>query len=296
MNQIKIKIAINSLTFLTYIYYLEISVNPIHKINMSLGFIAKCPEGLVLAAESRVTITANTPYGIVHNNFDNAKKLLAFSGVHKFIGVITYGLGSLSFRTAQSFMPEFESTLPGERVSVMDFADRMANFFMEQWNNEKLPDPSTYKGAPMVFLVAGFNDGDAYGIICEFNIPFEPHAKLVKDVKAFGVNWGGQKEIVDRIIQGYDARILIEIQKELKFDDKVMMTIQERLIPLQLQIPIQIMALQDCVDLANFVMRTTIKGQELTLGVRGCGGNIDVAVITRTEGISFIKKKELQIR
>jgi len=78
--------------------------------------------------------------------------------------------------------------------------------------------------------------------------------------------------LVDRLIKGYDDRILSVIQQELALDQAKMTGIVEKLIPFQLQIPIQIMALQDCVNLANYILKTTIRGQELTIGVRGCGG------------------------
>lgn len=263
---------------------------------MSLGIIVKCPEGLVLAAESRVTINANTPAGKIHNNFDNAKKLLGFNGPHKHIGVITYGLGSLQLRTAQSFMPEFESSLPDERLTVVQFADHLGNFFMEQWKNEGMPEAKTWKESPMIFMVAGFDEGEPYGKVCELNIPHSSKPVIIRDTKDFGVNWGGQREIVDRLVKGYDNRVLNVVQKKLGLNAKQMAELNRELAPLQMQIPVQIMALQDCIDLANFIMRTTISGQELSIGVRGCGGNVDVAVITRTEGINMIKEKELQAK
>jgi hypothetical protein len=235
---------------------------------MSLGIIVKCPEGLVLAAESRVTINAKTPAGQVHNNFDNAKKLLGFNGPHKHIGVITYGLGSLQLRTAQSFMPEFESSLPEQRLSVIDFAKKLGTFFMEQWKNEGLPEARLWKESPMIFLVAGFDEDEPYGKVCELNIPHNPEPKIIKDTKDFGVNWGGQREIVDRLVKGYDNRILEVIQKKLGLTPEQMIEINQELAPLQMQIPVQIMALQDSIDLANFIMKTTISGQELSIGVR----------------------------
>ena len=40
---------------------------------MSLGIVIKGPEGLVLAAESRVTFTSPVPgIGVVQTNYDNA--------------------------------------------------------------------------------------------------------------------------------------------------------------------------------------------------------------------------------
>ena len=47
-------------------------------ISMSLGIVVEGPEGIVLAAESRVTLTAQTPTGPLYVNFDNATKVLAF--------------------------------------------------------------------------------------------------------------------------------------------------------------------------------------------------------------------------
>lgn len=53
------------------------------------------------------------------------------------------------------------------------------------------------------------------------------------------------------------------------------------------------MPLQDCVNLAIFFIRTTIDAQNLSVGVRGVGGPIDVAVITASEGIQFIQRKQI---
>ena len=47
------------------------------------------------------------------------------------------------------------------------------------------------------------------------------------------------------------------------------------------------------VDLAIFMIRTTIEAQRLTVGLRGTGGPIDVAVITRG-GMRFVQKKEIK--
>jgi hypothetical protein len=61
-------------------------------------------------------------------------------------------------------------------------------------------------------------------------------------------------------------------------------------------LPIDVMALQDYIDLATFFIRTTISGQRLTVGIRGCGGPIDVAAITRNNGLQFILKKGPKVK
>jgi hypothetical protein len=51
--------------------------------------------------------------------------------------------------------------------------------------------------------------------------------------------------------------------------------------------------LQDCVELATFLIRTTIIAQGLSVDLRGVGGPIDVAIITRTEGLQYIQQKNV---
>ena len=79
---------------------------------MSLGIAFKGPEGIVLAADSRVTLNAQgqNPQGqvfILPSTFDNATKLLKIKNEnYKFVGAITYGAGSIgtvqAARTAQA--------------------------------------------------------------------------------------------------------------------------------------------------------------------------------------------------
>ncbi len=62
---------------------------------------------------------------------------------------------------------------------------------------------------------------------------------------------------------------------------------------LQAPVPIAFLPLQDCVDFAIFLIRTTIIMQHWIVGVRGVGGAIDVAVITQADGFKEIQKKKI---
>jgi len=260
---------------------------------MSLGMVVKGPEGLVLAAESRVTLTATPPQGpAIQVNFDNATKLLSFADVHSYVGAVTYGLAAIGLRTAYSFMPEFEANLPNNRLSIGDFARRLSEFFIGQWQTAM---PQEYQGPNMTFVVAGFNEGEPYGRVFVFDIPGNPNAvEHHSGPNEFGITWGGQRQFVDRLISGYDGMLIPVLAQELNLQPPQVQQMVQVLQRLQMQIPLQAMPLQDCVDLAVFFLRTTIYAQRLTVGIRGCGGAIDVAVITRREGIKFIQKKEIR--
>ena len=117
---------------------------------------------MVLAAESRVTLTLQKPGTpeVIHNTFDNATKLFSFNKPHDHIGVVTYGQAAIGQRTAHSFIPEFEATLAGRLNSVLDYANSISDFFLQQWRNV-MPDP--YIGPDMTFIVGGFNNGEHHG-------------------------------------------------------------------------------------------------------------------------------------
>jgi hypothetical protein len=259
---------------------------------MSLGIVIKGPEGLVLAAESRVTLTArqaNQPEMLV--NFDNATKLLSFNFPYSKIGVVTYGQAAIGLRSAHSFIPEFEAELKSKPLSVLEFSEKLSDFFIKQWNAVM---PKDFKGPGMVFVTTGFNEEEPYGRVYLSEIPRNPKpVEQNPNPGEFGLTWGGQGEFVNRLIMGFANTLPTIISKALKLNQTQIETMNEVIKPLQMQIPLQAMPLQDCIDLAIFFIRTTIDAQRLTVAVRGCGGPIDIAVITRGKDLIFVQRKKV---
>jgi hypothetical protein len=277
---------------------------------VSLGIVFKGAEGIVLAADSRVTLTSMLPTPVPNQQllipitFDNATKLLSVkSQTH--VGAVTFGAGSIGQmapRTAASFMPEFEDDLadkskgkPKGKLSVEEFATALGVFFNEQWTKAKMPNPPP-PGNEMVFLVGGYDVGAAYGRIFTVSVPNA--AKPVEfAANEFGATWGGQRELTDRLLQGFDPNLAGHIQDILKTPpgEKQRIDLEVALrTRLQLPIPWQFLPLQDCVDLCILLIRTTIQLQQWMVSIRGVGGAIDVATITRTDGFKAIQIKELR--
>jgi len=263
---------------------------------MSLGIVIKGPEGIVLAADSRVTLAPQMPDGTrVPVNFDNARKILNFQD-HKYVGAVTYGLAGIGSRTAYSLLPEFETKLPSDRLPVKDFADRLSDFFKARWSAAPPPpQPPNIPPQNITFVVAGYNKGEPYGEVYLIEIPNTPTPVQHHPSPSFGITWGGQREIVDRLIRGYDERAITIIQRVLSLNPNQLPPLLGNLGQLALNIPIAFLSLQDCIDLAIFFVRTTIEAQRLSMGIRAVGGKIDVAIITRKEeGFTFIQQKELR--
>jgi len=263
---------------------------------MSLGVVIKAPEGLVLGADSRVTLQAGLPGGppggpTILVNFDNATKLLIFSKPNTAVGAVTYGLAAIGLRTAHSYVPEFEAALPDDRLPVQEFAEHLSDFFLRQW---KAVMPTDYKGPNMTFVVGGFNRDEPYGRVLVIDIPKKPTpVEQHANPGEFGITWGGQREWVDRLIQGYDHRLLDIVSKTLGLNSDQRNAVMKALEPLSMGIPLQAMPLQDCVNLAIFFLRTTISGQNVSVGVRGVGGPIDIATITRAEDLKPVQRKQI---
>jgi hypothetical protein len=266
---------------------------------MSLGIAFKGPEGIVLAADSRVILQAEVTHGaekmVLPSAFDNATKLLQIAG-HKYVGAVTYGLGAIGQqepRTAHSFLLEFEDYLSKKKIDrfpIKDFAENLANFFKEQWNGRM---PSNYSGPDMVFLVGGFDAGEPYGKVFQVLIP----SNIVPteyNAGQFGITWGGQSEYTHRLIKGFDPQMPSLVQNFLKLSPEQTIELERHLEnALSSPIPYQFLPLQDSVNLSILLIRTTMEIQNWIVGVRGVGGAIDVATITRKDGFIAVQQKAI---
>jgi hypothetical protein len=284
---------------------------------VSLAVVFKGPEGLVLAADSRVTLMAGQPVpgGIqmLPVFFDNATKLLSLDS-YKHLGIVTYGQGTIGEeepRTAHSFLPELEqhlrkrpkptrrardgtatkSTRPG-RLTVKQIADGIGTFFRQQWRKAKMPAEAD----PMVFLVAGFDQGASYGRVFEVSVPDTPKpVELHAD--GFGISWGGITFYAERLLSGVAPRAIEIASDELGLTPAQANNLAARWkTELHLPIPYPLLPLQDCVDLATFLVKMTADVMTWTIGIQGVGGDIDVAAITRTEGFQPVQQKRVHPR
>ncbi|PYV67882.1 MAG: hypothetical protein DMG96_37985 [Acidobacteria bacterium] len=276
---------------------------------MSLAVAFKSAEGIVLAADSRVTLMGSLPIPsvpqpagaqllpqmVVPAMFDNATILLSVKS-QPHVGAITYGtaaIGQQAPRTVSSFLPEFE--IGNARLTVEQFATRLGDFFTRQWTSAGMPANPPME-QDIFFFVGGYDDAAAYGRLFQLHIPNAPQPQeIFPNPGEFGATWGGQREITDRLLVGFDPAVPNLVQDLLNIPanqrrPNLEQELKNRLIT---PIPWPFLPLQDCVDLSIFVVRTTITLQKWLVGIRGVGGAVDVATITRTEGFRAIQVKAI---
>jgi hypothetical protein len=126
---------------------------------------------------------------------------------------------------------------------------------LERWNE------GHQTGDPANFFIAGYDPGEAYGRLYSVIVPTQPEPKELV-ANTFGAQWGGQISVVNGLLG-------------------------------QAPIPWQLLPLQDCIDVAILAVRTTAEIQKFVTDLRGVGGPIDVAVITKIEGFHHVQSKSL---
>ena len=264
---------------------------------MSLAIIFKGTEGIVLAADSRVTLTVKHQLGpdsadtiLIPATYDNATKLLKIDG-HDYVAAVTFGAGAIGSpapRTAHSLLPELQVE---ERQSIREFSKSLSDFFVEQWTARM---PTDYIGDPMIFMVGGYDNGEPYGRVFQFAVPTapEPIEQLASD---FGIQYGGQQEIIARILNGCDEPLVDLLKNKLSLKEQDVNTWRADIAKTSAsKIPYQFLPLQDCIDLAILLIRTTSQLLDYQTGIRGVGGAIDVAIITRQGEFQYVQRKEIR--
>lgn len=259
---------------------------------MTLTISMKVPDGIVLAAESlqtmRGTITGKAEFGLkcpkcneeitisdltlppirIPAGFSlTANKLYEITKRNPSIGIATYGMSFLQGQTIESHVRAFEDKEVVGKETVKEVSEKLLKYFQDLLKKEtkisKLPD----EAVPVGFQVVGFNKDDIDGKVILVRTGKKPKIEP-QNVGKFGCTWGG------------DGRVVAKLWKE------------------DPNIPIPkpkygFMTLQDAIDYAVFLIRTTIEYQTFAAMIPLCGGDIDILTITYAKGLKWVQRKEL---
>ncbi len=107
-----------------------------------------------------------------------------------------------------------------------------------------------------------------------------------------GLTWGGEPEAINRLALGFSGRLPAVLEKALAFDRNRMESLMAELqSALSAPLVIPSMPIQDAIDLAEFLVETTIRFSRFTPGAATVGGPIEVAAITKHEGFRWVRRK-----
>ncbi|MDQ1402366.1 MAG: hypothetical protein QOG03_682 [Actinomycetota bacterium] len=264
---------------------------------MTLAIAVATGDGLVVAADSRTTLTGVNSHRRVLS--DHAHKVFQVGQ----LAVATYGWGMLLDRNIAGHIGEFARSFGEDpQFTPETLARALAAYFQELMNKHIGADYD--KLLPGVdelgFIVAGY-DGQS-GAIWEVGLP-SGTVQLQSQTQTGGALWRGQPDVIVRLVKGYDIVALKgRVGAGPAETTKALDALEPDLLSLEYVIDFQRMNLQDAIDFAVLGIRTTIDVQRLTLG-RACdtelswpgvGGPIEIAAVTPRGGFKWIQRTSLQ--
>jgi hypothetical protein len=240
---------------------------------MSLIITVYVREGIVMAADSRLTLTfpRTTPSGQTHilsiTNSDSAKKLFLAPND---VGIATCGPADIGGVPIAGFIESFiVEKLKGQSLSVEQVASALKIYFGALGVR-----PAT------LFHVAGYALVNA--TLDQQLFLVDPAAGLLSQLNPAnqqGANWGGEIDVLQRLL------------------NEVSLIQPGGLNPVPLPffgVPFEFFTLQDAIDFAFYGIRSTIDTLRFQAREKTVGGPVDVLVIT-PESSHWITQKQLTV-
>lgn len=232
---------------------------------MSLVVTVYVPSGIVMAADSRMTVlrSEETEEGgqklkvqqqIVLS--DNAYKIVGLSTIAAGIGV--YDAGVIANQPVDSHVHRFEEEAITPEDDVVSCGEKFLSFFQ-----------ANYPNVPVGFHVAG------YRLEKRASVPFAFVGHTTKQEGVRRVNVNDEGKVQYGILRSGDIQVVNRL-------------IEKTQLPLFAAMP-----LQDAVDYAVHLIRTTIDTMRFEPRFPGVGGAIDVLAVTPTE-MRWVQRKELR--
>jgi hypothetical protein len=251
------------------------------------------PEGIVFTADSRQTYTNRR--GDVRVGSDYGRKLFPLGPR---AAAVCWGWAFLHGRNIHSHVNDYKVTLGDKSPTVEEMAKGLGEYLNQQYKThlEKGYDKPVEAGNyAMALLIGGYDVGQKSGKVYEVYVPDgESYLRRTTD-ESPGAGWRGNNVVISRLIKGFDPRL-----RELPgISPELTKALDES--KLDYNVDYWSMPLQDAVDLATFLVHTTIQMLRFSDGISmqpgasaNCGGPIDIAVVEPNQGFAWVQNKELR--
>jgi hypothetical protein len=116
--------------------------------------------------------------------------------------------------------------------------------------------------------------------------------RQIMDETSFGVMWDGQYEALNRLILGVGFDIRNALMKQSVAPDAAEWLQEELVRDLYAALSVPAMPIQDAIDLARFLVETTIGFVRFAVFLpKSVGGAVEIAAITKHEGFRWVQRK-----
>ena len=270
---------------------------------MTISLFVKVFDGVVLATDSATTLQLPDGGAQVYNH---ANKTFQLHREYP-IGAVTWGLGAIGSASISTIAKDLRSRLMGNEESFSDWeldanytlqgvAERARELLHEELYSKSVvayPDGSF---PTLGFLIAGFSGSSSDAEVWRLEIN-DPNAEpdLIQEMTADQSGWAafGQPGALMRLFDGVDPFLAdylggaqVEPPTELPHVtvDRMLQAIREDPV-------VPPMPFQDAINLAQFMVDTTVGYTRYILGPDTVGGEVEVAGISRHEGFKWVRRK-----
>jgi hypothetical protein len=261
---------------------------------MTIVAAVKSRDGLVLGTDSMTHVVGGAPGAAPTfvKAYENATKLFRIGDYQ--IAAATWGAGNIGPQSVGGIVLDFAATLtkaPGSMQSVADgFAGHVGKLY-----DATFATIAEDKRPVLGFLVGGYSVGQALPELWEIRFPFAPGGKarvqIVRQPEDFGANWRGVELPFTRVHFGFDTRLIEKVvAMGVKPEDANKMLSQ-----FQSPVIFDSMPIQDAIEFAKYVLRTTISFSTFEVGVPSCGEPLQLAVVLRRTGFQWVEEPRFHV-
>jgi 20S proteasome alpha/beta subunit len=259
---------------------------------MTVLVSVKINDGLVMAADSASSFAS----GLIYHHAQkivNLKKGLP-------IGAMVTGAGGIGNESIDTLLKDLRRRFSGKDLAHSDWtldptactvgqvALRVREFLFEEKSRPHRADVWTK------VRICGYSAGRPLAEVWEVQLQGADCGPptQVQAEHEFGPRWDGEYEALDRLVFGLGTRFNeismkhgLTMAQAAEARDKLAPELYELLF-------LEAMPIQDAVDLARFLVQTTIGFVKFSVGrAKTVGGPIEIAAITKHEGFKWIERR-----
>lgn len=252
---------------------------------------------------------------VPYNQIPHVDKLFSLSPLP--MGVMFAGIVSIGDRTIKNLIGEFKSADPIFKSTHIDYTlssagNRLLEFIWKYYSEEY---PDEEDRPELEFMLGGYDKGKrtpaVVRIYCDKN-------RIENTYYDFGVFLGGQMEEIQRLVFGSDAVNIINLTKRTdyllrRYRELLTQQLRESKIEIRLKNPqdfaseLQLFhgwrlegldadwaafSEQNAIECVDFLVNIMIRSQQFSTRMPTVGGGVQVAVIKKESGFTFISRRE----
>jgi hypothetical protein len=268
---------------------------------MTIVVTVKINDGIVLAADSASTFYDDK--GEFLNIYNNANKVFNLvKGLP--IGGLSWGAGGIGSASIATIVKDLRRRLAGQDAkfaswqldpgsyTVQQVAQRVREFLFDElfMGAYGANPPANYF---LGFKVCGYSAGAPLSEVLGIKIINSNCDPPILEQRQdwMGVRWDGEYESMDRLVLGVGSAIASKLEN-IGIDKTRARDAADQLISDLAKWPVLAgMPIQDAIELALFMVETSIKFVKFNMGHNTVGGPIEIAAITKHEGFKWVQRK-----